>query len=107
MTPPVSSSRVGAADYRSKQANLLASDGLYSVNDFFRKEHGQPRLCNRRTLENWQAVGEKNWADVAMERTRDILACHGTIPLDSDAQSSLNNLRKQAEIDMKRVRFGS
>ncbi len=75
--------------------------------DFFRKEHWQPGLCNRRTLDNWQADGEKTWADLAMEKTRDILAGHRTIPLGGDVQSTLNELRKQAEFDLKHVSFDS
>jgi trimethylamine--corrinoid protein Co-methyltransferase len=75
--------------------------------DFFRKEHWQPHLCNRRTLDDWMALGEKTWAEKANEKTRDILANHRTTPLSNDAQSSLNALRQQAEIDLKHTRFDS
>jgi trimethylamine---corrinoid protein Co-methyltransferase len=75
--------------------------------DFFRKEHWQPHLCNRKTLENWMTSGEKTWAENAIEKTRDILDNHRTIPLSSDVQSSLNALRHQAEIDLKHTRFDS
>ena len=75
--------------------------------DFFRKEHWQPHLCNRRTLDDWMASGEKTWAEKAIEKTKDILADHRTTPLGSDAQSHLNALRQQAEIDLKHTRFDS
>ena len=75
--------------------------------DFFRKEHWQPHLCNRRILDNWQAAGEKTWADTALEKTREILADHRPIPLSSDVLSSLNALRQQAETDLKHTSFES
>ena len=75
--------------------------------DFFRKEHWQPQLINRRTLDDWMAQGEKTWAEKAIEKTREILANHRTTPLGNDAQSSLNTLRQQAEIDLKHTRFDS
>jgi trimethylamine---corrinoid protein Co-methyltransferase len=75
--------------------------------DFFRKEHWQPHLCNRRTLDNWKAQGEKTWAEKAIERTREILSTHRTTPLSDDVRSTLNALRQKAETDLKDTRFDS
>jgi trimethylamine--corrinoid protein Co-methyltransferase len=75
--------------------------------DFFRKEHWQPHLCNRKTLDDWMALGEKTWAEKAIEKTREILASHRTSPLGSNTQSHLDALRQQANIDLKNTRFDS
>jgi trimethylamine--corrinoid protein Co-methyltransferase len=82
--------------------DFLSTDHTF---DFFRKEHWQPHLCNRQTLDNWMDQGEKTWAEKAIEKTKDILANHRPVPLGSDVRSSLNALRQQAEIDLKHTRF--
>jgi trimethylamine---corrinoid protein Co-methyltransferase len=75
--------------------------------DFFRKEHWLPHLCNRRTLDDWKAQGEKTWAEKAIEQTREILANPRTPPLGGNIQSTLNALRQQAQTDLKHIRFDS
>jgi trimethylamine:corrinoid methyltransferase-like protein len=47
------------------------------------------------------------WAEKAIEKTKDILANHRTTPLATETQHSLNTLRLQAEIDLKHIRFDS
>ncbi|MFZ3048895.1 MAG: trimethylamine methyltransferase family protein [Desulfatirhabdiaceae bacterium] len=87
---------------RGPGGDFLSTDHTF---DFFRKEHWQPHLCNRQTLDNWMGQGEKTWAGKAIEKTRDILTNHRPVPLGSDVRSSLNALRQQAEIDLKHTRF--
>jgi trimethylamine--corrinoid protein Co-methyltransferase len=86
------------------QGDFLSTDHTFH---FFRKEHWQPHLCNRKTLNNWQADGEKTWLDNAVEKTGDILANHRPVPLSDDMQSCLNDLRQKAETDLKHIRFES
>jgi trimethylamine--corrinoid protein Co-methyltransferase len=86
------------------QGDFISTDHTFN---HFRKEHWQPTLCNRLTLDNWQAAGEKTWADAAIEKTRDILANHRTVPLSGDALSTLDDLRQHAEIDLINIHFNS
>jgi trimethylamine--corrinoid protein Co-methyltransferase len=68
--------------------------------DNFRKEHWQPELCNRLTLENWKSAGEKTMADRAVEKAKKILAEHQVAPLAAGVQELLDEIRNAAVKDL-------
>lgn len=86
------------------QGDFISTDHTFN---HFRQEHWQPKSCNRLTLDNWQATGEKTWVDIAISKTWDILANHRTVPITGDVLSTLSDLRRQAEIDLKGIHFES
>jgi len=63
---------------------------------FFQKEHWQPQLINRETLEPWMAKGGQTWGVKAVEKARDILANHETQALPGEVLQSLNQIREMA-----------
>ena len=63
---------------------------------YFKKEHWQPQLVNRETLEPWIAEGCKTWGEKAVEKARQILENHRPQELPADVQASLEALRKEA-----------
>ena len=62
----------------------------------FKKEHWQPQLINRETLEPWIAQGSKTWGSKAVEKARDILETHCPLELPADVQASLETIREAA-----------
>jgi trimethylamine--corrinoid protein Co-methyltransferase len=62
----------------------------------FRKEHWQPELCNRFTLEQWKSAGRKSLADKAVEKARTILKEHEVEPLGEGLQETLDSIRNAA-----------
>jgi trimethylamine--corrinoid protein Co-methyltransferase len=70
-------------------------DTLHTFENF-RKEHWQPELFNRLTLENWQSAGQKTLADRAVEKTKNILKEYEVKPLGDGVQETLNTIRKAA-----------
>ena len=62
----------------------------------FRKEHWQPELCNRFTLERWKSAGRKSLADKAVEKARMILKEHEVKPLGGGVQEALDAIRNRA-----------
>ena len=63
---------------------------------YFKKEHWQPQLANRETLEPWIAQGSKTWGKKAVEKAKDILESHCPQELPADVQESLETIRKAA-----------
>jgi len=64
--------------------------------NFFRKEHWQPGLCNRESLENWIATGSETWGQKAVLKARDILSNHTPSPLPAGVQKELDAMREKA-----------
>jgi trimethylamine--corrinoid protein Co-methyltransferase len=73
----------------------------------FRKEHWMPDLCNRLTLDAWQASGQQTLAERAIEKTKKILKEHKVEPLRDGVQETLDALRNAAAAKYKDVIFES
>ncbi len=67
----------------------------------FRTEHWYPNLCNRDSLGSWSKNGGKDMADIAVEKTRDILRNHVTQALPESVQIELNHIRRRAEKELQ------
>jgi len=63
----------------------------------FRSEHWHPNLCNRDSVGTWLKNGGRDMADIAMEKTRDILRNPTTQALSESVQNELNRIRLRAE----------
>ena len=64
---------------------------------FFRTEHWQPQLTNRKTLDNWLSGNADTWGETAVAKAKDILKNHTPHPLSKDQVNHLDNLRSEAE----------
>lgn len=73
----------------------------------FRKEHWQPELCNRQTLDAWTSSGKKTLADKAIEKTKKILKEHAVKPLGEGVQKTLNKIRDMAVKELEGKNFES
>ena len=67
----------------------------------FRTEHWYPNLCNRDSLGSWSKNGGKDMADIAVEKTRDILRNHVPQALSEPMQIELNRIRIRAERELQ------
>jgi trimethylamine--corrinoid protein Co-methyltransferase len=67
----------------------------------FRTEHWYPNLCNRDSLGSWSKNGGKDMADLAVEKTRDILRNHVTQVLPESVLIELNRIRIRAEKELQ------
>ena len=75
------------------QGNFLTSSQTLK---FFRTEHWQPRLINRKTLENWLKGDRGTWGDIATAKARETLENHHPPALSDGQLTDLNELRKNA-----------
>ncbi len=73
----------------------------------FRKEHWQPELCNRHTLDAWNSRGKKTWADKAIEKTKKILKEYRVNPLGEGVQETLDRIRDAAVKELEGKNFES
>ena len=60
--------------------------------DFFRREHWQPGIFNRKNLPNWIKAGQKKMDDKLIEKARDILATHIPEPLAPEIKQALDRI---------------
>ena len=67
----------------------------------FRTEHWYPNLCNRDSLGSWSKNGGKDMADIAVEKTRDILRNHVAQALPESVLIELNRIRRRAEKELQ------
>ena len=64
--------------------------------DFFRQEHWQPTIFNRKNLPNWIKDGKKKTDDKLLEKAREILATHQPEPLAAEIQNELDRIWEKA-----------
>ncbi len=62
----------------------------------FRREHWQPRTCNRKLMDAWRAEGETTWAERATLKARAILGEKNRRPLPDDTLARLDEIRAAA-----------
>ncbi len=60
--------------------------------DFFRQEHWQPGIFNRKNLSNWIKDGQRKTDDKLLEKARDILAAHKPEPLAPEIKKELDRI---------------
>ena len=68
-------------------------------------EHWYPALCNRDSVNQWQAKGSRDMAGRAVDKARDILNSHVPEALPAAVQDELDRIRKQAETELKDIDF--
>lgn len=68
-------------------------------------EHWYPDLCNRDSVNQWQAKGGQDMAARAAEKARVILRSHETEALPADVQAELDRIRSDAERLLEGVQF--
>jgi trimethylamine--corrinoid protein Co-methyltransferase len=73
--------------------------------NFFRKEHWQPKLCNRFPLDSWLDKGSKTWGELSTQKAIEILEIHQPKPLPDHVQQTLNEIRAEAEASLKAKHF--
>ena len=54
---------------------------------FFRSEHWQPQLTNRKTLKQWQTDSPDTWYDRAIAKAKGLLADHRPVPIEQGDQN--------------------
>ncbi len=70
--------------------------------DFFRQEHWQPGIFNRKNLSNWIKDGQKKTDDKLLEKARAILAAHKPEPLAPDIKRELDRIWENAQRMIRR-----
>jgi trimethylamine--corrinoid protein Co-methyltransferase len=65
--------------------------------DYFKKEHWQPGIFNRKNLPNWIKEGQQKTDDKLLAKARDILATHRPEPLADEIKNELNKIWQKAE----------
>jgi len=63
---------------------------------FFKTEHWQPALCNRKPLESWMAGGKESWGEKSVLKAREILEKPAHSPLPEVIQAELVSMREAA-----------
>ena len=86
------------------QGAFIATD---QTRQYFQKEHWQPQLINRMTLEPWLAAGRSTWGRQAVEKAQDILKNHHPPALPDPVQQSLNQLRESARQELADDHIGA
>ncbi|MEE4262123.1 MAG: trimethylamine methyltransferase family protein [Desulfobacteraceae bacterium] len=67
--------------------------------DFFRQEHWQPGIFNRKNLPNWIKGGRKKADDRLLEKAREILATHQPEPLAPRVKNELDRIWEKARAE--------
>jgi trimethylamine--corrinoid protein Co-methyltransferase len=70
--------------------------------DFFKQEHWQPRVFNRKNLPNWIKNGQKKTDDILLEKAREILAAHEPEALAPDIKRELDRIWEKANAASRR-----
>lgn len=65
--------------------------------DFFKQEHWQPGIFNRKNLPNWIKDGQKKTDDKLLEKAREILATHQPEALAADIKKELDRIWEDAQ----------
>jgi trimethylamine--corrinoid protein Co-methyltransferase len=66
--------------------------------DFFKQEHWQPGIFNRKNLPNWIKDGQKKTDDKLLEKARGILATHQPEPLTAGIKNELDRIWENASV---------
>ena len=74
---------------------------------FFRSEHWQPQLLNRKTLEQWQNAAPDTWKDRAIAKAKALLADHRPEPVDTSVLEQIASLREAAAQKLAHTSFST
>ena len=66
--------------------------------DFFKQEHWQPGVFNRKNLPNWIKDGQRKTEDKLLEKAREILATHQPEPLAGEIKYELDRIWQVAKV---------
>jgi len=72
---------------------------------FFKQEHWQPGLCNRKSPDLWEKMGSNTWGDNAVKKAIDILNSHKPAPLAKEIQETIDAIRENALSDLSGKHF--
>ena len=64
------------------------------------REGWMPEITDMETFEVWQGKGSKSIAQIAKEKTREILATHKVEPIPQDIQNEVSKILKKAEAEL-------
>jgi len=70
--------------------------------DFFRKEHWQPGIFNRKNLPNWIKAGKKKADDKLLQKAREILETHQPEPLAAGIKNELDRIWEKARAEFQK-----
>jgi len=59
-----------------------------------------PEITDIETFEIWEKKGSKSIAQVAKEKTKEILATHKVEPIPEDVQKEISRILKRAEAEL-------
>jgi len=68
------------------------------------RERWIPRMSVIDTFETWQKKGSKSIAEVAKEKTGEILATHKPEPIPEGAEEEISQILKRAEVELLKIR---
>lgn len=71
----------------------------------FREEFWRPKHVNRDNFETWQALGQKEYAEVVTDKARKILATHHPEALPDEVSAKLDAIVETAELALSRHEF--
>ena len=64
------------------------------------REGWMPEITDIETFEIWEKKGSKSIAQVAKEKTKEILATHKVEPIPEDVQKEISRILKRAEAEL-------
>jgi len=64
------------------------------------REGWMPEITDMETFEIWESRGSKSIAQIAKEKTREILATHKVEPIPQDIQNEVSKILKRAEAEL-------
>jgi trimethylamine--corrinoid protein Co-methyltransferase len=64
------------------------------------REGWMPEITDMETFEIWEKKGSKSIAQVAKEKTKEILATHKVVPIPEDVQKEVSRIMKRAEAEL-------
>ena len=64
------------------------------------REQSQPTLIDRRVREDWQVMGSRSIYDRALEKAREIVREHRSVPLPDGVARELEEIVRGAEIEL-------
>jgi trimethylamine--corrinoid protein Co-methyltransferase len=65
------------------------------------RERWMSRLSDIDSFETWEKKGSKSIAQVAKEKTKEILATHKVEPVPEDVEREISRILKRAEAELK------
>ena len=75
------------------QGEFLSTDHTL---EFFKKEHWQPKLCNRKSLDRWIADGGESWGQRAVLKAKELLSEFTPTPMPRKIKKELEEIRAKA-----------